>query len=242
VKNFRSLRGLSSAERVENLERVVSCSKELMLLLPEGLLLLSDDEQKKLWGELRPHIFFDPERDNIPTLHHIYVLDKSETGVSIKPYMPAPNCYTVINGPNMAAQLLAEGRATQFEVIADDGIPRTVWSIKHAEIEGGQLILGFVEIELKLNSDFLAVSDCSLSARTRSDPIRTLMMRYLDRTKGEGDLRGCIEFLLSDPEVQEGSEGEILWTSYSGKPQTAKRKTMQNRFYECKREWMSANL
>ena len=73
--------------------------------------------------------------------------------------------------------------------------------------------------------------------RTRIDPIRTLMMNYLDQTNGKGDFNGCIEYLLEDAEVDQGAEGKILWTSYDGKPKTTKRKSMQNRFNNYKKEW-----
>lgn len=76
---------------------------------------------------------------------------------------------------------------------------------------------------------------------TKSDPVKVLMMRYLDQTNGRGEFRECIEFLLKDPEMDEGDNGKILWTSYSGKPQNAKRKTLQNRLIDYRKEWKQNN-
>ncbi len=85
------------------------------------------------------------------------------------------------------------------------------------------------------------VSPSDQQPQTRTDPIKTLMMRHLDQTNGKGDFLGCIEFLLKDPDVDESDKGKILWTSYSGELQSATRKTMQNRFSECKKTWKSIN-
>lgn len=80
-------------------------------------------------------------------------------------------------------------------------------------------------------------SELNPEKQTRTDLIKTLIMRYLEKTEGKGDFPGCTIFLLEDPEVQEGSEGTIIWTDYHGKARTTKRKSIQNRFNKYKKEW-----
>jgi hypothetical protein len=84
---------------------------------------------------------------------------------------------------------------------------------------------------------FLEVVNVSKKLRTRTDPIKSLMMRYLDQKDGKGDFRGCIESLLADPEIDEAENGKILYTSYNGKPQSVTRKTLQNRFSDYRKKW-----
>ncbi len=103
--------------------------------------------------------------------------------------------------------------------------------------------------DVELNQDDLAVAPVfpvqkaskRATVHTKYDLIKTLMMRYLDQTNGKGDFNGCIEFLLEDTEVDQGAEGKILWTSYNGKLQKAKRKTMLNRLSNYKKEWRQLN-
>jgi hypothetical protein len=76
---------------------------------------------------------------------------------------------------------------------------------------------------------------------TKTDPIKVLMMRFLNSTNGEGSFTECWEYLLSEPEIDEDVQGRILWTSYNEKPQRAKKKSMQERFRMYKKEWESSH-
>lgn len=65
--------------------------------------------------------------------------------------------------------------------------------------------------------------------RTRRDPLTVLVHRYLDRCDGEGDLDGLVNFVLQDPSMDEGTNGEIKYQTFSGINKTVPRKDLSGR-------------
>jgi hypothetical protein len=93
-------------------------------------------------------------------------------------------------------------------------------------------------IPLTIKNVFLSLPETrTRKTTTRTYPIKVLMMRYLDSTQGSGDLLGCIEYLLADPEIDEGINGKIIYSTYGGKRKSVTRKTLQNHFAKYRNEW-----
>lgn len=72
---------------------------------------------------------------------------------------------------------------------------------------------------------------------TKTNLIKSLMLRYLDDTNGQGDFHGCIQFLLGNGVEKDDDESHFIWRSIGGEYQKNKKKTMQNLFSERKKEW-----
>ncbi len=72
---------------------------------------------------------------------------------------------------------------------------------------------------------------------TKTNLIKSLMLRYLDNTDGQGDFPACIEFLLKNGVEKDDEESHFIWRSTSGELQKNTKKTMQNLFSERKKEW-----
>lgn len=72
---------------------------------------------------------------------------------------------------------------------------------------------------------------------TKTNLIKSLMLRYLDSTDGQGDFPGCIDFLLQNGVEQDADGSHFVWQSIGAGYQKNSKKTMQNLFSSRKKEW-----
>lgn len=241
MTNLKSFRGMNKNERVSALEAVIAGDLRLFILLPETDVFVMPTEVWNKYG------FCDVEYEEVSNYKWKGGVLEFQHGkrVAINVLGNVFEIDPSLLDKSGDAIWLASVRSNKRVVtpfLDESGKPMEL------ETRVGSQECYVCPATIKLEEDMLAVAPATIpetpvdrnkdSRRetTKTDPIRRLMVSYLDKTKGKGDFNGCWRYLLEDSEVDE-KRGRLLYTSYSGEHQKPLRKSVQNRFRDCKKQW-----
>ena len=220
MTKLKLFKGMNQDERTTALESVIAGDLRLFVLLtdfyvvPEDLFLLRDD------------------------IHFLEIMEYRNEG----------GFFEFQDAVMVASNVLGNVPEIVTGLLDQEG-----FDVEYMELEENEYVSPdhgvFSQVAINLNHERLAVAPVSVTdesnkeakTTTKTDPIKILIFRYFAKANGLYNFDRCMDFVLEDPEVDEGENGRILYTSFSGKLQNPLRKTIQSRYNNYLKEWKSQN-
>jgi len=244
MNEVKSFRGMSKAERIANLERVVSGDAKLLFLVAPGDFLMSVDEWEKFMEDAGPYRVPNPPREFFEQFSSsgrrftssgwsFHFLNNKETReIYAKNRCPA-DYYNVSDSRQMALSLLAGGKGPQLAVVGDDGVIR--WpSLFRFFVYKEQQLFGVIRLGYVWDLNLLAVAPLPPKTKNpRQSDLDYLMGQFLDK-EPDGGRAGLIRFMEEEKGAECLTNKKIRWTDPTGKEHKIAIKTLGNKLSELK--------